>query len=84
MGYQFTDDDRGKDVVTHDGTRVGTVDNVNNDRATVNRSDNDNDDGGLTDSIKDMLGWNDDDQNQEIRDEHVDSSDDDRIHLRQY
>ncbi|MDS0298183.1 hypothetical protein NDI76_05470 [Halogeometricum sp. S1BR25-6] len=74
----FTDDDRNKDVVTADGTRVGTVHDVNDGRATVDR---DNDSDGLTDKLKDMLGWDDDDSN-ELRDEHVDSYDDDRIRLR--
>lgn len=74
----FTDDDRNKDVVTADGTRIGTVHDVNDGRATVER---DNDSDGLTDKLKDMLGWGDDDSN-ELRDEHVDSYDDDRIRLR--
>ncbi|ELZ27328.1 hypothetical protein C474_18319 [Halogeometricum pallidum JCM 14848] len=74
----FTDDDRNKDVVTADGTRIGTVHDVNDGRATVDR---DNDSDGLTDKLKDMLGWGDDDSN-ELRDEHVDSYDDDRIRLR--
>ncbi|MDS0293430.1 hypothetical protein [Halogeometricum luteum] len=74
----FTDDDRNKDVVTADGTRIGTVHDVNDGRATVDR---DNDSDGLTDKLKGMLGWDDDDSN-EIRDEHVDSYDDDRIRLR--
>lgn len=81
MTHQFTDDDRGKDVVTSEGDRIGTVDRVDDDRATVNR--NEDDDDSLTDEIKDMLGWGDDDDSNEIRDEHVDRSDDDQIRLRQ-
>lgn len=76
---RFTDDDRGRDVVTSDGTRVGTINQVNDDRATVDRNEGES----LTDKIKDMLGWDDDDAN-EIRDEHVDRREDDRVYLRQH
>ena len=75
---RFTDDDRGRDVVTSDGTRVGTINQVNDDRATVDRDDGES----LTDKVKDMLGWGDDDN--EIRDEHVDRREDDRVYLRQH
>lgn len=77
MARNFTDDDRNKDVVTPDGDRIGTIGDVNDDRATVER-DNDAD---LTDKIKDMLGWGDDNSN-ELRSEHVDSYDDDQVRLR--
>lgn len=80
MGHRFTDDDRGKDVVTAEGRRIGTINSVHDDRATVDR---DEDDEGLTDKIKDMLGWDDDDAN-EIRDEHVDETREDRVRLRQH
>lgn len=76
---RFTDDDRGRDVVTSDGTRVGTINQVNDDRATVDRNEGES----LTDKIKGMLGWDDDDAN-EIRDEHVDRREDDRVYLRQH
>lgn len=79
MARNFTDDDRDKDVYTSDGTRVGRVRDVNEDRATIERGD---DDEGLTDKVKDMLGWDDDDDSHELRTEHVDSYDDDRIRLR--
>ncbi|MFC6726573.1 hypothetical protein ACFQE1_19830 [Halobium palmae] len=83
MAREFTDDDRNKYVTTADGTRIGTINDVNGDRATVDRdSDSDNDD-GLTDKVKDMLGWGDDDDSNEIRSEHVDSYDDDEVRLRQ-
>jgi hypothetical protein len=77
---RFTDDDRGRDVVTSDGTRVGTIDRVDDDRATVDRDD----DESLTDKVKDMLGWGDDDDSNEIRDEHVDRREDDQVYLRQH
>jgi len=78
MGHRFTDDDRGKDVVTPEGDRVGTIDRVDDDRAEIQRDQ----DADLTDKVKNMLGWDDDDQN-EIRDEHVDRTEDDRVYLRQ-
>ena len=78
MARNFTDDDRGKDVVTSDGDRIGTINDVRDDRATVDR-DNDRD---LTDKVKDMLGWGDDDDANEIRNEHVDSYDDNQVRLR--
>ncbi|WP_435333831.1 hypothetical protein [Haloarchaeobius sp. TZWWS8] len=77
MAYRFTDDDRNKDVVTADGKRIGTVRTVEEDRATVDR-----DDESLTDKVKDFLGWGDDDD--EIRHDHVDRSDEERIHLRSH
>ena len=77
---RFNDDDVGRDVVTSEGTRVGTVNRVDEGRARVDRGD---DDESLTDKIRDMLGWENDDDN-EIRDEHVDRREDDRIYLRQH
>ncbi|MBV0924119.1 hypothetical protein KTS45_07860 [Halomicroarcula limicola] len=79
MARNFTDDDRDKDVVTADGNRIGSIRNVDDDRATVDRDD---DGGGLTDRIKDMLGWGDDDDSNEVRNEHVDSINDDEVRLR--
>ena len=76
---RFRDDDRGKDVVTAEGNRIGTIDRVDEGRATVDRDDGES----LTDRIKDMLGWDDDDAD-EIRDEHVDRREDDRVYLRQH
>lgn len=78
MARDFTEDDRDKPIVTSEGTRVGTVSNVNEGRATVER-DTDQD---LTDKVKDMLSWGDDDSN-EVRSEHVDTYGDDEIRLRE-
>ncbi|WP_224332183.1 hypothetical protein [Haloprofundus halobius] len=77
MVREFTEDDRSKDVVTAEGDRVGTIREVNGDRATVDRDD----DSSLTDKVKDLLGWGDDDSN-ELRTEHVDSYDEGRVRLR--
>lgn len=79
MARNFTDDDRDKDVVTAEGNRIGTVRDVNEGRATVER-DPDRD---LTDKIKDLLGWDDDESN-ELRSDHVDSYGDDEVRLRDH
>ena len=81
MTQRFTDEHREKPVVTSEGRQIGTVRDVNDDRATVDRSDDD--DESLTDEIKDMLGWGDDDDTHEIRQEHVDRYEDNRLYLRQ-
>ena len=75
---RFTDDDVGRDVVTSEGNRVGRINRVDDDRATVDR-----DDESLTDKVKEMLGWENDDDN-EIHHEHVDRREDDRVHLRRH
>jgi hypothetical protein len=83
MARKFTSDDRDKEVVTAEGNRVGTISSVDDDdRATVDRDD----DQSLTDKVKDMLGWGDDDDDHELRSEHVDEDydDDDRIRLRRH
>ncbi|WP_224269580.1 hypothetical protein [Haloprofundus salinisoli] len=77
MVRDFTDDDRNKRVVTAEGTEVGTIHEVNGDRATVDRDDN----ASLTDKVKDLLGWGDDNSN-ELRTEHIDSYDEGRVRLR--
>lgn len=78
MDRPFNDDDRKKRVVTSDGRNIGTVRDVDDDRATVERGD---DDESLTDEIKDMLGWSDDDEEHEIQRDHVDRYDDNELHL---
>lgn len=77
MARDFTDDDRDKNVVTSDGTRIGTIRDVNEGRATVERDSGQD----LTDKVKDLLGWGDDESN-ELRSEHVDSHRDDEVRLR--
>lgn len=77
MARDFTDEDRNKSVVTGEGDRIGTVSDVNEGRATVERDE----DQDLTDKVKDMLSWDDDESN-ELRGEHVESYDDDEIRLR--
>lgn len=79
MDRKFRDEDRQKRVITSDGKSIGTVRDVKGDRATVDRTD-DND--SLTDEIKELLGWDDDDESHELRQEHVDRYDDDQLYLR--
>ena len=79
MARPFSDEDREKSVVTSEGHNIGTVRDVDQDRATVNRTaDHDS----LMDKVKDMLGWDDDDESHELRQDHVDRYEDDRVHLR--
>jgi len=79
MHSEFSDLHRGKPIVTYDGHTIGTVQEVRGDRATVERSD---DHDSLTDEIKEMLGWDDEDQTHELRREDVDRYEDEKIHIR--
>lgn len=79
MARAFTEEDREKRVVTSEGRTIGTVRDVRDDRATIDRSD---DDESLTEEIKDMLGWSDDDESHELRREDVDRYEDNRLYLR--
>lgn len=76
MDRTFRDDDREKRVVTSDGTTIGSVRNVDGDRATVERTDDDS----LTDEITDLLGW-DDDETHELRRDHVDRVGEGRVYV---
>jgi hypothetical protein len=78
MERKFNDSDRKKRVVTAEGRDIGRVRDVDDERATVERSD---DDDSLTDEIKEMLGWSDDDETHELRQDQVDRHDDDEIRL---
>jgi hypothetical protein len=78
MDRPFNDNDREKRVVTADGKNVGRIRDVDDDRATVERSE---DDDSLTDEIKELLGWDDDDETHELRRDHIDRYEDDEFHL---
>lgn len=78
MAREFTDDDRGKDIVTAEGDRIGTVGDVREGRARVERDESTD----LTDKVKSMLGWDDSDEDHEIGRDHVDSVDENRVRLR--
>lgn len=77
MNREFTDEDRDKPVYTHDGARVGTVRDVNDGRAFVDREA----DRDLTEKVRDLLGWDGVEEN-ELRGDQVDSWDDEEIRLR--
>ncbi|QCJ47844.1 hypothetical protein [Haloprofundus sp. MHR1] len=62
--------------MTAEGTEVGTIREVDGDRATVDRDD----DASLTDKVKSFLGW--DGDSDELRTEHIDSYDEGRVRLR--
>ena len=80
---EFRDEDLGKPIVAPAGMMVGTVGTVDPDRnrATVERTEEHD---SLTEEIKEWLGWGDedDDEAREIRPEHVDRYEDDRVYLR--
>ena len=82
MTRGFKDNDVGKPVFSAENDRLGTVSSVHEDdeqRANVRRDD---DSDGLTDKVKDMLGWDDDDDEHELRSDDVDRHDDDGVYLR--
>lgn len=79
MARNFSDDDRDKPVYTSEGTRIGTISEVEENTARVRGGDDD--DGSLTDEIADFLGWNDGDESHELRGEHVDRRDENGVYL---
>lgn len=79
MERPFSDVHRGKPIVTYEGHTIGTVREVQEDRATVERTD---DHDSLTDEVKDLLGWDDEDETHELPREHVDRYEDDKLHVR--
>ena len=80
---EFREDDADKLVVAPEGSILGSVKAIdqNRGRATVERAEEHDD---LTDEIKEMLGWGDDEdeREREIRHDHVEEYKDDAIHLR--
>jgi hypothetical protein len=80
MDRSFSDEDRKKRVVTADGQTIGTVREVEEDRATVDRTEGDD---SLTDEIKDLLGWDDDHDAHELRRDDVERYDDKQLYLKQ-
>jgi hypothetical protein len=78
MRRRLTDDDRDKELVTYEGRRIGTIRTVHDGRATVRRADDD----GLTETLLEFLGWSDDEEEDDaIRDEHVDRVENGRVYL---
>jgi hypothetical protein len=82
MTRGFDNDDVGKPVFSAENERLGTVSSVHEEdehRAHV-RHDDDSD--GLTEKVKDMLGWDDDEDEHELRSDDVDRHEDDGVYLR--
>ena len=78
MARDFTDDDRGKSVFDHEGNRVGSVTDTRDGKGIIETDD----DSSLTDKLKSALGWNDSDDTHELRNDDVESVDDDGVRLR--
>jgi hypothetical protein len=79
MRDTFSGEDRGKVVRTANGARIGTIATVEDGRATVDRDDPDDD--GLMADVKSLFGWE-SEEDDEIRDEHVEEYREDEIRLR--
>lgn len=81
MTRDLTADDRGKPLVGPEGTPIGTITHVQDGRGHVETDDNS---AGLTDKLKSALGWDgsDDEDTHELRNDHVDSVNDDEVRLR--
>lgn len=79
MAREFTSDDHGKNVVTAEGDRLGTISDVREGRAHIERDENTS----LTEKVKSMLGWNDSDDTHELQQDHVDRVDENEVRLRQ-
>lgn len=81
MAREFREEDRSKPIIAPAGITVGTIGTVRRDRATVTRTE---DHDSLTEEVKELLGWGDDDDEstREIRREHVDRYEDDGVYLR--
>jgi hypothetical protein len=77
MARNFRVEDHGKDVVDHGGNHVGTLSFTgdNDEYAEMQSSP------GITEGIKQMLGWGDDDRG-ELRNEHVDQITEEEVKLR--
>ena len=79
MAEPFTDEDTGKDIVTADGDRIGTISTVDEGRATV--SSDDEDEKNLTDHVREMLGWDESGDPQELEGAQIDRNDEDEVVL---
>jgi hypothetical protein len=77
MAEPFTRYDTGKEVITAEGDRVGTVENVEDGRAAVDSSEDDQE--NLTDSVREMLGWGDSESDQELEAADADRDDDETV-----
>ncbi len=76
MAQEFQSSDEGKTVKTKDGDSVGTIESVEGNMAHVKPES------GLSESIRDRLGWTSDDQSEyELDQSKVDEITDDEVRL---
>lgn len=82
MSAKFTQEDRDKPVYTASGDRIGTVSGVDEEETARVRRREDADE-GLMSKVKDMLGWDDDSDEHQLRSDDVDRRDEEGIYLRE-
>ncbi|MFC4356946.1 hypothetical protein ACFO0N_03170 [Halobium salinum] len=76
MQRDFTGEDRDKTVEDASGNEVGTVDLIDEGRAQMSASSD------MTSAIKEFLGWDAEDDEGELKREHVAGVDDETVRLR--
>lgn len=77
MAREFQSSDEGMTVKTQDGDEVGTIESVEGDMARVKPES------GLSESIRDRLGWSSDEEDQyELDHSKVDEITDDEVRLK--
>jgi hypothetical protein len=79
MAEPFTREDAGKTVVTAEGDRIGTIGDVEDGRATVESDESDQ--GNITDSIREMIGWDGSGDARELEGDEVDRNEDNQVVL---
>ena len=75
MAREFQSNDEGKTVRTKDGDDVGTIESVEGNTAHVKPES------GLSESIRDRLGWSSDEDMYELQHSNVDEISDDEVRL---
>lgn len=77
MVREFKSSDRNKTVVSADGDEIGTIERVSGNKAYVKPKQ------GLTDSIRDSLGWTDEQEDTyELMHSEVQQFSGDEVHLK--
>jgi len=76
MVRNFRASDEGKTVLNADGDEIGTIDSVSNNRAYVMPKQ------GLSDRIRQRLGWEEDEETYELKHSRVADIAGDEVHLR--
>jgi hypothetical protein len=80
MNREFGSEDEGKPITTAAGEPIGTVSNIEGDRAQVTPDDSEESD--LTEKVKSALGWDDPGEDQDLEKDFVQDVDDERVRLR--